>query len=245
MPNIYRAPLDNDSTEGRGRWLEAGIADTEYELAGFEITENGNNVCAESRYILSAKGKKLYDSTVTCTVYPSGQIEVRGTLKKHSKTALEDLPRFGIQFELPKAFDEVTYYGRGEIENLCDMNAQSPVGIYSSKVKDLYVSYLKPQDSGNHGGTKWLKLSAKDGRVLNVYAMPKFSFNARHFTQKSLVDARHPEDLKEMNTTVVNIDGFLRGTGTASCGPDTLPKYRFSVKEEITFRFLLSPEDAE
>ncbi|MCR4564369.1 MAG: DUF4981 domain-containing protein [Clostridiales bacterium] len=245
LPNIYRAPLDNDSTEGNGRWLKLGIAETKAELKGFEITENSNTVTARSDYDLCVGNKKLYTSSVYYTVYPFGQLEVRATLKKHHKDALADLPRFGVQFEMPRAFDRVEYYGRGETENLCDMNVQSPVGIYESAVSDLYVSYLKPQDSGNHGGTKWLKIKSDDGRQLNVYALPKFSFNARHFTQKALVEARHPEDLKDMNTTVINIDGFLRGTGTASCGPDTLEKYRFSCEDEIAFRFLLSPSDSE
>ncbi|MBE6836178.1 MAG: hypothetical protein E7515_08035 [Ruminococcaceae bacterium] len=245
LPNIYRAALDNDSTEGRGRWFKLGIANTEFVLKGFEVTENGENATAKSDYDLRVDGKTLYKSSLYYTVFPSGQLEVRATLKKHSKDALTDLPRFGVQFEIPRSFDEVEYYGRGPIENLCDMNAQSPVGIYSSKISDLFVNYLKPQDNGNHGGTKWLKVKADDGRVLNIYALPKFSFNARHFTQKALVEARHPEDLKDMNTTVINIDGFLRGTGTASCGPDTLPQYRFSVEDEISFRFLLSPEACE
>ena len=134
------------------------------------------------------------------------------------------------------------YYGRGPAENLCDMNVQSPVGIYESTVSELFVNYLKPQDNGNHGGTKWVEFKSADGKKLCVYAYPKFSFNARRFTQKALVESRHPEDLKDMNTTVVNIDGFLRGTGTASCGPDTLEQYRFSCEEEISFRFLVSPE---
>lgn len=242
LPNIYRAALDNDSTEGNGRWFKLGIEDTEFVLKGFEITENSDSVTAKSDYDLRVKGKTLYKSSLYYTVYPSGQIEVRATLVKYSKSALDDLPRFGVQFEIPRAFEKVKYYGRGPVENLCDINVQSPVGIYQSKVSDLYVSYLKPQDSGNHGGTKWVEFKADDGRKLCIYAMPKFSFNARHFTQKALVESRHPEDLKDMNTTVVNIDGFLRGSGTASCGPDTLPKYCFSCKDEISFRFLVSPE---
>ncbi len=242
LPNIYRAALDNDSTEGNGRWFKLGIEDTEFVLKGFEITENSDCVTAKSDYDLKVKNKTLYKSSLYYTVYPSGQLEVKATLKKHSKDALADLPRFGVSFEIPRSFDCVKYYGRGPVENLCDINVQSPVGIYESTVDGLFESYLKPQDNGNHGGTKWVELKADDGRKLCIYAFPKFSFNVRHFTQKALVEARHPEDLKDMNTTVVNIDGFLRGSGTASCGPDTLEKYRFSCEEEISFRFIISTQ---
>ena len=43
------------------------------------------------------------------------------------------------------------------------------------------------------------------------------------------------------DTTVVSIDGFVRGTGTASCGQDTLMKYRFVLDDTIEFRFAMKP----
>ena len=42
-------------------------------------------------------------------------------------------------------------------------------------------------------------------------------------------------------TTFVSIDGFVRGTGTASCGQDTLMKYRFVLDDTIEFRFAMKP----
>ena len=41
--------------------------------------------------------------------------------------------------------------------------------------------------------------------------------------------------------TYVSIDGFVRGTGTASCGQDTLMKYRFVLDDTIEFRFAMKP----
>jgi beta-galactosidase len=41
-----------------------------------------------------------------------------------------------------------------------------------------------------------------------------------------LADATHHVDVQPSGNTVVTIDAAHRGVGTASCGPDTLDKYR-------------------
>ena len=41
-----------------------------------------------------------------------------------------------------------------------------------------------------------------------------------------LANTTHNIDVYPSGNTVVTIDAALRGLGTASCGPDTLPKYR-------------------
>jgi beta-galactosidase len=41
-----------------------------------------------------------------------------------------------------------------------------------------------------------------------------------------IADATHDVFLQPSGNTVVTIDAIHRGVGTASCGPDTLPKYK-------------------
>ena len=36
-------------------------------------------------------------------------------------------------------------------------------------------------------------------------------------------------------------DGFVRGAGTASCGPDTLEKYRIPFQAPLKFEFAVQP----
>jgi beta-galactosidase len=47
-----------------------------------------------------------------------------------------------------------------------------------------------------------------------------------HYRAEVLAGARHHGDLVASENTIVHIDAAHRGLGTASCGPDTLPKYR-------------------
>ena len=163
-------------------------------------------------------------------------------LPRSESEVLRDLPRFGFALELPDDMRDVTYYGRGVYENLPDFKAQSPVGLYTSTVEDMQEDYIKPQDNGNHGDTRYVELRDPRGAGIRVRALDKaFSFNVRPFTQKLLCGAKHREDLYDEHTTVLEIDGFIRGAGTSSCGQDTLPQYRVNAEKGLSFRFLLSP----
>ena len=68
-----------------------------------------------------------------------------------------------------------------------------------------------------------------------------FNFNARTYTQKLLQNAKHQEDLHDEKTVCVNIDGFTRGTGTASCGPDILPQFEVDGSKGLEFSFYMMP----
>ena len=51
----------------------------------------------------------------------------------------------------------------------------------------------------------------------------------------------HRDDLHSENTTAIDIDGFLRGTGTGSCGPDVLPQYTVDGRKELAYSFVIVP----
>ena len=67
------------------------------------------------------------------------------------------------------------------------------------------------------------------GRFLDWSAFKK----QRIFTKK---------ELEYADTTFLSIDGFMRGTGTNTCGPDTLPKYVVKSDKPISFRFAFKGE---
>jgi len=68
-----------------------------------------------------------------------------------------------------------------------------------------------------------------------------FFFTASHLTAADLFAATHTNELHPRPETWLHIDSFHRGLGTASCGPDTLPKYRISAGKH-GFRFVLEPQ---
>lgn len=66
------------------------------------------------------------------------------------------LPRLGFEFVTLEENDAFSYYGRGPLENYCDMHAHTTTSLFESTAKAEYVPYIKPQEHGNHTACKFL-----------------------------------------------------------------------------------------
>jgi beta-galactosidase len=157
-----------------------------------------------------------------------------GWLYEHEVEVPADLPRIGVTFTLAPGLERLEYLGRGPWENYPDRQASAVVGRWESTVTGEYVPYIAPQEHGHHGDTRWLRLTRDDGTGIEVRGVPTIGFSASHFTTKDLTEARHTTDLKPRAEVILNLDHAQRGLGTASCGPDTSPRYRLSAG---TYRF--------
>jgi beta-galactosidase len=155
---------------------------------------------------------------------PSGELVVENTVRLGPD--LRDLPRVGVVLALPSDFEHVDWFGRGPWENYPDRLAATVVGRFRSTVTDQYVPYVLPQEHGHRGDVRWLELSDEEGRGLRVAGHPRFGFTASRFTAHDLFTARHTSDLVPRPKVVLSIDHAQRGLGTASCGPDTAPRFR-------------------
>ncbi|MCL2531729.1 MAG: DUF4981 domain-containing protein [Oscillospiraceae bacterium] len=148
------------------------------------------------------------------------------------------ITRFGVTLQLPRSWDNVKYYGLGERENLSDFTDQSKMGVFETTVAVMHEPYIFPQDNGNHGQVRWLQLTDENGKGLRVANAPgRLNFSAQHYSQASLTAATHQEDLRDEGLVYLNIDGFVRGTGSASCGPDVLEEYRIDLSDGLEFAF--------
>ena len=245
LPNIYRAYLDND-TKYRDEWMNAGYDDYECICKDFEVEIKKDKAEIEVTYKLKSKKTilPLAEVEIEYTVYPDGIIKVETEFKPIAKKKLAaHMPRFGLTLEMPKTFKNVEYYGLGDCENLCDLYAQSIIGIYNTTVADMHEPYIRPQDAGNRTLCRYLTVTDDNGDGLRfAFDDEYFNFNVREYTQKLLQKADHQEDLHDENTVVVNIDGFTRGTGTASCGPDILPQFEIDGSKGLEFSFYMIPE---
>ena len=240
LPNVFRAPIDNDAHGGTTKWNAKRIKKAKPVFKDISYTKKNGNIYVTVKYNIVSDNLKIFNSSIKYAVYSDGTLEITASLSREFYSD-KDIPRFGLTVELPEEFKNVEFYGRGPGENLCDINRHSKIGIFKSTVEDMHELYIKPQDNGNHGGTKYLRLTDKNGNGVMILGLPKFSFSVHNYTQSSLVNAQHREDLKNQHTTFLSIDGFHRGVGSNSCGPDTLPQYRFTFDDEIKFKFMVKP----
>ncbi len=244
VPNIYRAFLDND-TKYRDKWINAGYDDYRCICTDFEIELKKDKAEVEVEYKLKSKKTLLPLGKVDIEykIYSNGVVKVEAEFKPITQKRLSaHMPRFGLTLEMPEEFNNIEYYGMGPDENLCDLYAQSIIGVYETTVDEMLEPYIRPQDSGNRTQVRYLKVTDCDGNGIKfAFDDEYFNFNARAYSQKLLQNAKHQEDLHSENTVVVNIDGFTRGTGTASCGPDILPQFEVNGKDGLEFSFYMMP----
>jgi hypothetical protein len=139
---------------------------------------------------------------------------------------------------LPGEYDTFTWYGRGPHENYVDRNVGAPVGVYSGPVDEQYVPYTMPQENGNKTDVRWVSLTDDDGFGLLAVGLPLLEVSAHHFTTEDLTNARHTFELKRRDDITLNLDYKQSGLGSASCGPETLPKYQIQP-EPVSYRVRL------
>ncbi|MCM1545292.1 MAG: hypothetical protein NC110_08345, partial [Ruminococcus sp.] len=243
--SVFRAPIDNDMYKVK-RWKRRGLDKLRYISSG--VTEcvndkDGHHVEIKTIGYLDNAGKKDFNCKLKYRIYPDGTITVIAKLNKNGITVKSfELPKFGLTLELDPAFENAEYFGLGEAENLPDFKAQSHMGIYKSNIWSMTENYIKPQENGMHGGTRYVKMTDSDGDGLMIrYRKKPFIFSARPYANITLIKANHIEDLRTNNKVTLNIDGFMTGAGSNSCGPDVLPKYKLKFKDELKFGFYIMP----
>ena len=163
---------------------------------------------------------------------------------------LTDLPRVGVQFVLPARFRELRWFGRGPGENYPDRNAGSPLGIWQGSPDDS--PYLVPQEFGLRTDCRWFECTDPvKGDTVRVQVLQPTAghvavlhCSATHYTANDLYTATTATELHPRRELVVHLDAAHRGLGTASCGPDVLPKYRLPAGQ-FYFAYRLSLVQAQ
>ncbi|MCQ2463514.1 MAG: hypothetical protein MJ177_08975 [Clostridia bacterium] len=243
--SLYRAFTDNDRNI-RKNWEEIGIDKPQTVFKKIrscycDKTEGCVKLTAE--YSVELADKKALMLTIAYKVFAGGEICVNADLRRALTFRRElDLPRFGLTLKLDGALKNVVYYGLGDRENLPDFKEQSTLGIYRTTVEEMHEPYIRPQENGTHGETRWASFTDGDGSGVTFFEGNKaFTFCAHNYTRRALNEAEHREELTHTDSVSVCIDGYERGTGTNSCGPDTLDKYKFIFGNRAEYSFWLIP----
>ncbi len=229
--NLWRAPVDNDGIKqwsgqagkALGRWLKGGanaLAVADASTDGAE--EDGSAVILNRRYVGGALGHVVTHEQ-RCTATACGGLHVSERIDLPA--AFADPARVGVTFTLPAGFDRLLWYGRGPHESYWDRKSGARLGRYASTVADQYVPYVVPQEHGCHADTRWFALESA-ARGLLVAPDEPLEFTASHFKADDLYRATHTHQLEPRAEVIVCLDIHQRGLGGASCGPDTLERYR-------------------
>lgn len=239
VPHIYRGRLDNDQYMVIF-WKIIGLDCSKARLVSCKVKSKGSDNYVSTVYNFVTRGVfVLARAKVDYFFDENGKITVSASLKKVCPLT-DQLPRFGVHVELKNELENVKYYGRGPVENYSDFKEHAPIGVYETTVSQMAHKYIKPQDSGNRDDVRYGILTDERGMGLKITALEKYiNFNANKFTLEQLKKAKHIEDLPDVDTTFAAIDGFVRGTGSGSCGPIPSKEHmiKFGYFKPLNFSF--------
>jgi beta-galactosidase len=253
-PDFWRAPTDNDygydMDKLLGVWKKAGEKSI-VTKANISQPELGKVVVTFNYDIPGTDGKKIAGYASSYTVYGSADVVVKNQFSKISDN-IPEIPRMGMQMQLPVEFMNLKWLGRGPHENYVDRKTSADVGIYESTVADQYVPYIRPSENGYKTDTRWLTLTDDSGNGVLVSGDPLICFSALNnihddFESPGKLSQYRPDaksanthtiDVKPRDFVNLNIDlGQMGVGGDNSWGAIIHPKYRLLDKKyEYSFR---------
>ena len=224
---LYRAATDNDTKLYKSTMIP--YADQKRKLISIREVEFGVEVVTEIR---NRKGSFRVTDT-----YQGTETGILVTSRLHCVSGKGFLPRFGKAFRLDQSFDRVDYLGRTD-ETYRDMRDYCPIRVDSRPVSAMTEPNLRPQESGNRCDCRWAEISGPAARVRFEAAKAAFELGVKPYTDRALLAMKHREDEKRTGT-FVTVQAFQQGIGTASCGPDIAPEYRFPANADYELQFIL------
>ena len=227
--NAYRAPTDNDMNlyadwDIFDRWKEAGLDNMDNKLIDFyheKIDEHTAQLFTKIKY--SANNESGFYHMVHYKVHSDGIIHLKNRIVPYGE--LPQLPKLGIQCQLPETFENLQWFGRGPHENYPDRKESADVGLWHSTVEEQFVPYPKPQETGNKEDVRKLWLTNDSGQGIQIVSDSVFAMTVLPFTAQEITAADHPTDLEPTDKTVLCLDYRQQGLGNSSCGPVCLDKY--------------------
>ena len=251
-PNFWRAVTDNDfGSKMDKKNIEWKTASLGSEVINFEYKELDNGaINFEVTYNLPGVQTTFISNY---TMFGDAVLKIENTLNESNYKG--DIPRIGMRMQLPKEYENLSYFGRGPWENYQDRNTAAFVDVYTSKVKDQYVPYIRPQENGYKTDSRWLAFSNKEQQGLLIATGNKnlLSFSALHMENEDFdttegIDyensnvSKHTIDIKEKNLVQVNIDLGQRGVaGDDSWRSKPQEKYQYKGTDKHTYSFYLIP----
>ena len=240
-PSFWRAPTDNDVGNGMpqrcGMWKLASLYPTPFggpePFRYPEVEEREHSVRVGYTYYLPTVPPCA--CRVSYEVFGDGTVET--TLSWKAVPGLPDMPEFGMLFRLPPDLEHMRWYGLGPEENYTDRRKGARLGIWEMGVDENMARYLRPQESGNRCGVRWMELLDKEGRGL-LFRGDDLSISVSRYTPHELECAAHAHELPRPRHTVARVALQQLGVGgDDSWGAPVHPEYHLPADTDLQLRF--------
>ena len=201
-------------------------------------TSSGRNSIEELTDRLFGDDDFKFTTQQIWTVYKDGSIELEASITSNMANFI--VPRLGYVMCVPQQLDQLTYYGRGPVENYADRKTGQFIAQYRSTVKEQFANFPKPQSMGNHEEVRWVSLTDGQQGVLFV-AKQTMSTTALPYSELDLTLAGHPHQLPAAGDTYLHLDLGVTGLGGNSCGQGGPLEPDCVKASNHTFGFIIRP----
>ena len=244
-PEFWRAPTDNDY----GAQLQNRLSvwrNPQMRLKTIDVKDNQTTASFDLPDVKAVL-------TMTYTLTAEGRVIVRQQLTADKESQVSPLFRYGMQLQMPKAFDRICYYGRGPVENYIDRNSSEFLGVCENLVADEYFPYIRPQESGNHTDVRWFRVYNAKGKGLEFYSNAAMEVSALNYLTADLDDGpvkdkvwgHHSGDLVERPVTQVHIQQRQMGLGCVNSW-GAWPRREYLLPyQNYDFTFVINPYKSE
>lgn len=250
--NFWRAPTDNDlrtglfqkgwgitSLTGMYKWKDMG---KNMKCLSFAKSfEDVKRTVLRGTY--SNHTSKLFQMCtieIIYTVWADGQLDVEYSIDMIKNRAA--CPRIGLMTEIPNEFEKVEWYGRGPHESYADRKTSAAIGRYTLNAKDMDHEYVRPQENGQRTDTRWFTLTnTKNIGIKVVSYQNPLNFTLWDYTQKTLEEAKHIEDLKREKFFTLGLDFLQIGVGgNDSWSRNGYPMQKYFIENGKSYQFQFS-----
>ena len=259
QPNFWRPPTDNDLGNGMQEWAAVWKEANQNWTIIPDVTmvSDSNYINFLVNYLPTKAGGT--GIKLSYTIYGDGVIDFDYRFTSTNEK-LPNIPRIGMQFQLPADFQFMEWYGKGPHETYWDRQSSGEVGIWKGKVWDQLHNYSRPQESGNKMGVRWMTLKNEQGLGLKAIstsrplsmsawqlAMAELDFVAGAKGAESAsglvpVTSKHGADLLPRDFITWNIDFKQMGLGgDTSWGRMVHEEYTLPANRGYEYSFRLMP----
>ncbi|WP_380931327.1 glycoside hydrolase family 2 TIM barrel-domain containing protein [Sphingomonas arantia] len=241
-PDFYRALTDNDLGTKVERthavWRDASARRT---VEAVTVERSGEGAVVVVRFLVG-DGAARFENRYR--MLGDGSVTVDAAFTP-LLSGLPDPLRVGLAYRMPSGFKGVEWYGKGPHESYVDRQAGAALGRWAGAIADQNHDYMRPQETGNKVGVRWMRVSGAGVPALMVRGAAPLSMNVLGFPYDDL--ARRPPGTRkssdilphgEVSLAIDAVQSGLGGTDSWSALGRPLERYRIAVAP-VRYRFTL------
>ncbi|MFC2119165.1 glycoside hydrolase family 2 TIM barrel-domain containing protein [Bacteroidota bacterium] len=243
-PDFWRAPTDNDFGNGMQNrcevWKNAG---SDYKVEKVVVKKNGKKMVVIDVLLQLPAGNAKFHTVYS--ILGSGDIIVDNEFFP-GDSVLPEIPRIGMNMELPWEYRIMRWYGRGPQESYWDRKSGAMISLHWGTVEKQYVPYIRPQENGNKTDVRWAVLKDVRGNGLLISSVEPLSITALHYRTSDLdsgskKNQRHSFELVSGRFVRLNIDMKQMGVGGDNSWGARPHKEYTILPDEYSYSFRMRP----